>query len=103
MTKTRIALQLMLSTAQAQQSSVELYRAASRNDKTALQLLRMRAEQGDANAQYHMGTLYKNGEGVPKDSAQAVKWYSRAAERGDAYAESDLGTMYLYGEGVSKD
>jgi len=36
--------------------------------------LRMDAEQGDADAQYILGLMYANGEGVPENDAEAVKW-----------------------------
>jgi TPR repeat protein len=47
--------------------------------------------------------MYKHGQGVPQDSAQAVTWYRRAAEQGLALAQLDLGLMYETGQGVSQD
>ena len=35
--------------------------------------------------------MYDNGEGVPQDYAEAVKWYRLAAEQGDARAQYNLG------------
>ena len=35
----------------------------------------MAAEQGSADAQYNLGVMYANGNGVPKDNTEAVKWY----------------------------
>ena len=52
------------------------------------------AEQGDADAQYNLGVMYDNGEGVTQDDAEAVKWYRRAAEQGNAFAQHNLGVMY---------
>ena len=43
------------------------------------------------------------GEGVAKDSAEAVKWFRKAVEQGDATAQGNLGAMYYNGEGVAKD
>ena len=40
------------------------------------------AEQGEASAQYNLGFMYNNGEGVPQDDKTAVKWYTLAAEQG---------------------
>jgi len=40
---------------------------------------------------------------VPKDSAEAVKWYRKAAEHGNAVAQSNLGLMYANGIGVIKN
>ena len=34
--------------------------------------------------------MYENGEGVPKDMAEATKWYRKAAEQGDADAKEWL-------------
>ena len=61
------------------------------------------AEQGDAAAQYFLGVMYDNGEGVPQDYKQAVKWYTKAAEQGNAKAHNNLGLMYARGQGVPQD
>ena len=47
--------------------------------------------------------MYRNGEGVPQDYAQAVKWYRKAAEQGYANAQFNLGLMYTKVEGVPQD
>ena len=65
--------------------------------------LRKRAEQGDADAQHSLGVMYHNGEGVPQDYAEAVKWYRLAAEQGFAVAQLNLVFMYYNGEGVPQD
>jgi hypothetical protein len=62
--------------------------------------LRKRAEQGDAAAQYNLGLMYRNGEGVPQSDADAVEWYRKAAEQGLAAAQCNLGLMYYLGNGV---
>ena len=62
---------------------------------TALREWRPLAEQGDANAQYNLGVMYRNGEGVPEDDRQAAFWYRKAAEQGDASAQNNLGLMYV--------
>ncbi len=61
------------------------------------------AEQGGAAAQYDLGLMYANGQGVPRDYVQAVKWYRRAAEHGHAAAQNNLGFMYDKGWGVPRD
>ena len=58
------------------------------------------AQEGDAEAQYNLGLMYANGEGVPQDYAEAVKWYFKAAEQGYARAQYGLGFMYTNGNGV---
>jgi TPR repeat protein len=61
------------------------------------------SEPTDRTAQYDLGWKYDNGEGVPQDDAEAVKWYRRAAEQGLADAQVSLGQMYADGKGVLKD
>ncbi len=40
---------------------------------------RKAAEQGHANAQYNLGIMYDNGQGVPQDYVQAHMWYNLSA------------------------
>ena len=42
--------------------------------ETAMRLLRPLAEQGNAYAQYKLGAMYDEGQGVPQDHAEATKW-----------------------------
>jgi len=70
---------------------------------TAMREWQPLAEQGDAQAQYHVGLLYHKGRGVPQDDAQARKWYAKAAAQGQAKAQFGLGTLYFNGEGGPKD
>ena len=69
----------------------------------ALRLWRPLAEQGHAAAQANLGSMYRNGEGVPQDDAEAVNWYRKAAEQGFAQAQNNLGFMYDNGTGVPLD
>ena len=70
-------------------------------DRKAEQL-RQAADQGDAEAQYKLGVRYVEGDGVPQDHREAVKWYRLAAERGYAAAQFTLGKMYAEaGRGLS--
>jgi hypothetical protein len=61
---------------------------------------RKAAEQGMADAEFHLGTLYERGNGVPQDYAQTVSWYQKAAEQGQFFAQFLLGRLYLDGKGV---
>lgn len=70
---------------------------------TALQEWQPLAKQGHAGAQFNLGVMYENSQGVPKDFAQAVAWYRKAAEQGHALAQYNLGGMYYNGQGVLKD
>ncbi len=62
--------------------------------RSALDDLIRSAEQGNAEAQYSLGVLYIEGQGVPQDDAEGVKWFRFAAEQGHAAAQSSLGNMY---------
>jgi TPR repeat protein len=70
---------------------------------TALQEWRPLAEQGHLSAQYNLGRMYDNGDGVTQDYAEAMIWYHRAAEQGYAQAQIDLGIMYNNGFSVTQD
>src|SRR3984957_2338166 len=70
---------------------------------TALRLLRPLAEQGNAVAQYNLGVMYAQGQGVSQDYAAAASWYLKAAEQGNADAQVNLGILYGMGQGVPQD
>ena len=70
---------------------------------TALREWKPLAEQGHARAQVELGAMYSEGEGVPEDDKEAVKWFRLAAEQGLADAQFGLGLMYYKGEGVPED
>ena len=57
--------------------------------ETALEEWIPLAEQGDLTAQFNVGAMYKNGQGVPQDDQAAAMWYEKAAEQGDAPDEQD--------------
>lgn len=48
----------------------------------ALQLLKPLAEKGDPKAQYALGNMYRDGEGVTQNRDEALKWYNRAGDQG---------------------
>ena len=56
-----------------------------------------------APAQYLLGFMYNQGQGVPQDYAEAAHWYRLAAEQGYARAQFLLGLMYSVGDGVIQD
>jgi len=61
------------------------------------------AQQGDAEAQWRLGTLYRNGDGVRQSDSDAVEWFRRAAEQRFVPAISALGSQYWAGRGVPQD
>jgi tetratricopeptide (TPR) repeat protein len=74
-----------------------------KNYKKAVMWYRKAAEQGHAQAQVNLGTLYSKGLGVGRDYTEAVKWYRKAAEQEHAQAQNNLGVMYSEGQGVVQD
>ena len=74
----------------------------NRNSGLAGELLH-KAEQGDAGAQYALGTLYKNGEGVDQNYQEALKGYKKSADQGYVDAQVILGAMHYVGQGVAQD
>jgi uncharacterized protein len=51
------------------------------------------AENGNATAQNTLGEKFASGEGMTRNSVEAVKWFRRAAEQGDAEAQFNLGNL----------
>jgi len=78
--------------------------AYGRHDYTAaLRLLRPLAEHGDAPAQYNLGVMLRDGQGVPQDLAGAAMWFRKAAQQGLTDLQYNLGAMLLFGQGVPQD
>jgi len=71
--------------------------------KTAFRELKASAEKGVAWAQFTLGLMYFNGEGVTRDYKEALKWFRKAAEQGNALAQFALGEMYYSGDGSAKN
>ena len=70
---------------------------------TAAKLMRVAADQGNALAQFNLGFMYEQGQGVTQDYKEAVKWYRLSADQGYASAQNNLGLMYDKGQGVTQD
>ena len=73
------------------------------DDRETMRWFRIAAEQGDARAQFNLGTMYDHGDGVIEADAEAARWYRMAAEQGHASAQFNLGLMYDNGLGVIED
>ena len=61
------------------------------------------AEKGVADAQFKIGFMYANGQGVTQNYKEAVKWYLKSAEQGLPQGQHFLGGMYFLGQGVPQD
>ena len=67
------------------------------------EVLTKKAESGDAESQFLLGSAYDKGEGVKRDFGRAVEWYSKAAGQGNVDAQFNLGVSYEQGQGVDRD
>jgi len=77
--------------------------ALEKKDYTsAYQEFKTLAEKGDAKAQYHLGMLYKEGQGVLQNKQSAAQWFRKAADQGVAEAQFQLANAYDKGEGVGQ-
>jgi TPR repeat protein len=60
--------------------SLYLSEGKKKDAATAAVLFREAADQGHVEAAFSLGVLYQNGEGVPQDNKEAIKWYTKAAD-----------------------
>ena len=101
----RILLAVLLAAVLATQASAQNFKtglnAYDRGDfTTALKEWRPLAERGDARAQFNVGVILFNGQGVSHNPAEAVEWYRAAADQGYGPAQANLSFMYETGQGL---
>ena len=58
--------------------------------RKSFQEAKIKAEKGDAAAQFALGLMYAEGRGVPKDEAEAYKWYLLAGAMGHKAAKDRI-------------
>lgn len=83
------------------QEGVDAYN--NNNYAVTLREFSILAKKGDARAQFGLGVMYDEGQGVSKDKVKAMQWYRKAAEQGFSAAQFNLGSMYRDGIGVAKN
>lgn len=100
-----VGLCILATTSGVEAQDVRLGRSAyaSGNYSVALENLKPLAEQGDSSAQTYLGWMYRNGEGVPQDYAESIRWFRLSAAQGVAVGQYLVGDAYMKGEGVEKD
>ncbi len=74
-----------------------------RDYKTALYHLSFFAANGDAKANYNLGTMYREGLGVEKDEVQSLSHFIAAAENGHMLGNYAVGLAFLNGKGSDID
>ena len=78
-------------------------RALEAADRDAVRVWTEQARDGDSLAQSRLGLMYELGRGVPRNYAEAARWYRAAARQGDAVAQFNLGNLYATGQGPKED
>jgi uncharacterized protein len=58
---------------------------------------------GDTRAQYHLGRMFLDGLGGPKDTKNAARWLHTAAMKGQYEAQAVFGGMLFKGQSVPRD
>lgn len=76
---------------------------ARRDFAQALTNLRTAGDIGHADAQYLLGLMHANGQGVSKDTSEAATWYRKSAEQGNIFSQINLGVLLETGNGIAKD
>ena len=59
--------------------------------------LRLRAEQGDAVAQYNLASSYATGKNAANDLKAALYWFEKSASAGLPNAQTSMGWAYMSG------
>jgi TPR repeat protein len=76
----------------------------TQNYTQAFSLLKPLAEQGNAESQCIIASMYHLGLGVETSPIKAIQWYIKSAEQGYGVASNNLAGIYLCGaDGVAAD
>ena len=67
----------------------------AKSDAEAAKWFRKAADQGNADAQCHLGKMYTEGRGVVQSDEEGERWFKLAAEQGNFEAQFNLGEDYL--------
>lgn len=82
-------------------AAIKLYNVG--DFERALDEFRKPAERGNADAQFTVGLMYAEGQGVTRSYAEAAKWYEKAAAQNQPDALYALAKLYVIGGGVAPD
>lgn len=72
-------------------------------DKAFNTMMPLAEVQNHPLAQYYLGIMYANGQGVQQNHEEAAKWFRAAAEQGVMQAQYRLAELYSSGQGVPQD
>lgn len=71
--------------------------------RKAIMQVRKASDENDADAQYYLAWMLRNGLGTTKNEAEAFRWNRKAAIQNNPIAMEFLGDMYANGIGVTQD
>jgi TPR repeat protein len=75
----------------------------NRSQRAALEKTQIKADQGDAEAQFSLGLQFASGGLMTLDYTKAAHWYLKAANQNHPLAQFNLGMMFAGGQGVVRD
>lgn len=75
----------------------------SRTEGFSFEATALKADAGDANAQFALGLSYGLATGTSQNLLCAALWYRKAADQNHSLAQFNLGIMYAEGQGVARD
>ena len=79
-------------------------KGVEKNDELATKWWKKSADQGNHDAQFHMGWRCWDGRGgVPRDRVEAARYWKLSADQKNIWSMAALGNAYLVGDGVSQD
>ena len=68
----------------------------NKDDSKDFKALHSAATQSDPQAQFQLGVMYENGEGVSQDKSKAAWWYRKSVEQGFADGQNALAKLYYF-------
>lgn len=73
------------------------------NFAKAAEIYQALADQGEAKAQYNLGLMYFNGDGVKQDYNEAIRYYTLSSDQGFSEAQYALAVIYFTGRFAKPD
>lgn len=71
--------------------------------KDALKAFGRSAKKGNLDAEYQIGIMFLEGQGINPNPEDAAYWFRKAAQNGHAASQFEIGYCFLNGTGVQKD
>ncbi|USD58897.1 SEL1-like repeat protein [Vibrio sp. SCSIO 43140] len=75
----------------------------TKDESKALYWFKRSANADDAEGQFWLAEMHKNGWGTAVDVEKALYWYTKSATNGYLYSNVEIGLLYQYGEGIPQD